>query len=90
MIKKMLRRFMLPPDCREVAEVLQSYLDGELPESKTHLVAEHLEHCERCGIEADIYQEVRRSLEQLATPPDREAVERLRSFADTLTTDGTS
>lgn len=90
MIKKFLRRFMMPPDCREVAEVLQSYLDGELPESKTQLVAEHLEHCERCEIEAEIYEEVKRSLEQLSTPPDREAVDRLRSYADRLTSDDVS
>lgn len=86
-MKKLVHRFRMPPDCREVAEVLQSYLDGELPESKTHLVAEHLEHCQRCGIEADVYREVKESLGQLATPPDREAVERLRSFAEGLTTD---
>lgn len=85
MIKKLLHRFLMPPDCREVAEVLQSYLDGELPGSKAHLVAEHLEHCERCGIERDIYLEVKRSLEQLATPPDRAAVDRLRSYANGLT-----
>lgn len=87
MIKKLLRRFMMPPDCREVASVLQSYLDGELPPSKTHLVVEHLEHCERCGIERDVYREVKRSLGQLAPPPDRGAVERLRSFAEGLTAD---
>lgn len=80
------RWFRVPPDCREVADVLQAYLDGELPASKMHLVAEHLEHCERCGIEADVYREVKRSLEQLATPPDRGAIARLRSFADELTT----
>lgn len=88
-MNKLLRMLLMPPDCREVAQILQAYLDGELPESKTHLVAQHLEHCERCGIEADVYREVKRSLEQLATPPDREAVERLRSFADALSTDDT-
>lgn len=90
MIPKILRRFMMPPDCREVAVVLQSYLDGELPPSKTHLVAEHLEHCERCGIERDVYMEVKRSLGQLGTPPDRNAVDRLRSYADELTADDAS
>lgn len=87
MIETLLRMLRVPPDCRDVAEVLQAYLDGELPASKTHLVSEHLEHCQRCGIEADVYREVKRSLEQLATPPDREAVERLRAFADGLATD---
>lgn len=84
-MKKLMRMFRVPPDCREVADVLQAYLDGELPESKTHVVAEHLEHCERCGIEAEVYEEVKRSLAELATPPDRDAVARLRSFAEGLT-----
>lgn len=89
-MNKLLRRFMLPPDCREVAEVLQSYLDGELPESKTFLVANHLEHCERCGIEAAVYREVKQSLEGLSTPPGRGAIRRLRFFADGLTADDAS
>lgn len=84
---KSLRMLMLPPDCREVAKILQAYLDGELPEDQTHLVAEHLEHCDRCGIEADVYREVKRSLEQLAVPPDRGAVQRLRGYAEGLTGD---
>lgn len=84
-MRKKLRRFTRSPDCREVAAVLQSYLDGELPMSQIHLVAEHLEHCHRCGIEASVYHEIKRSLERLATPPDREAVQRLHGFVDDLT-----
>jgi predicted anti-sigma-YlaC factor YlaD len=77
----------LPPDCREVAAVLQSYLDGELPASEVDRVAEHLEHCERCGIERDVYDRVKRSLGALATRPDRDAVARLRSFAEAIPED---
>ena len=87
---KSLRMLRMPPDCRDVAKVLQSYLDGELPPSQTHLVAEHLEHCDRCGIEAEVYREVKRSLEQLATPPDHAAVGRLRDYADGITGDAPS
>lgn len=87
MMKKFVRMFRVPPDCREVADVLQAYLDGELPDEKMHLVARHLEHCERCGIEAEVYREVKRSLAQLATPPDRATVARLRAFADQLRAD---
>lgn len=79
------RMMRVDPDCRQVADTLQAYLDGELPASKNALVAEHLQHCERCGIEAAVYREVKRSLGQLATPPDRDAMVRLRSFADRLT-----
>lgn len=79
------RRFRVPPDCREVADTLQAYLDGELPPAKIDLVREHLEHCDRCGIEAEVYLEVKRSLAQLASPPDAATVDRLRAFADDLT-----
>jgi anti-sigma factor RsiW len=80
----LIRRFRVPPDCREVADTLQAYLDRELPSPKIEVVREHLEHCERCGIEAEVYLEVKRSLAQLATPPDDEAIGRLRAFADGL------
>jgi anti-sigma factor RsiW len=81
---RFLRRFRVPPDYCEVADVLQAFLDGELPPSRMHAVAEHLEHCERCGIEAEVYETVKRSLEQLAVPVDRLALRRLHAFAETL------
>jgi len=87
MIRSLLRRRRMPPDCRQVAEVLQSYLDGELPESRSHEVAQHLEHCERCGIEEHVYRRVKESLSQLAVAPDPEALQRLRAAADALTGD---
>lgn len=72
------------PDCRTVAAVLQSYLDGELPADRADVVREHLDHCDRCGIEADTYEQVRRSLAGLAVPPDRRALDRLRDLARQL------
>jgi anti-sigma factor RsiW len=87
MIRSMLRQRRMPPDCRQVAQVLQSYLDGELPPSRTQEVAEHLEHCERCGIEEDVYLRVKESLGQLAVAPDPEALRRLRDAADALMAD---
>lgn len=76
------RRWMRrPPDCRKVARVLQSYLDGELPEDDHQVVAEHLRHCERCGIDARVYRDVKRSLQGLAVTPDRHDIARLRAYA---------
>lgn len=69
------------PQCHRVRQVLQSYLDGELDASDATMVAAHLEHCERCGIEADLYERVKESLVRLHQPPDPAAVERLRRFA---------
>lgn len=46
------------PGCHEVATVLQSYLDGELPAQDAGRVATHLKHCQRCDIEATTFQKV--------------------------------
>lgn len=69
------------PECHRVRQVLQSYLDGELDASDATMVAAHLEHCERCGIETSLYEEVKESLGRLHQPPDPDAMERLRRFA---------
>lgn len=83
-MRTLLRRRRLPPDCREVADVLQAFLDGELGPSQTDLVASHLEHCARCGIDADVYRRVKRTLAALGRPSDEAALARLRAFADHL------
>lgn len=78
-----LQRLMMP-DCNRVRKVLQSYLDGELDDDNAAFVAAHLEHCERCGIEADIYERVKASLAELHQAPDPSAVDRLRRFAESV------
>ncbi|MEX2549335.1 MAG: zf-HC2 domain-containing protein [Nitriliruptoraceae bacterium] len=79
-----LLRRLLMPDCERVRKVLQSYLDGELDERHARTVAAHLEHCDRCDIERDVYEQVKSSLQDLRQPPDPEALARLQSFAATL------
>lgn len=69
------------PDCHRVRQVLQSYLDGELDASDATMVAAHLEHCDRCGIEAELYEQVKESLARLHQQPDPAALDRLRRFA---------
>lgn len=73
---------LLMPDCARVAKVLQSYLDGELDDRHAGMVAAHLEHCERCGIEAEVYEQVKDQLRDLHQQPDPNAIARLRTFAD--------
>lgn len=46
------------PSCEQVGAVLQAFVDGGLGPQDTDLVAEHLEHCERCRIEATTVQRV--------------------------------
>jgi anti-sigma factor RsiW len=75
---------LLRPECHQVRRVLQAYLDGELDDRHTALVAAHLEHCERCGVEADVYEQVKASLSELRPPSDPGALHRLRAFAETV------
>lgn len=72
--------------CRKVARVLQDYLDGESDGATTTMVAEHLEQCRRCGLEASTYQAIKSAIAASAADVviDAAAVERLRRFADGL------
>jgi len=80
----------LPPDpaCHVVGAVLQAYLDGELGPEDAELVAEHLEHCERCQIESAIVERVVEAIRQQRPDLDPAAIERLAGFVDRLTRDG--
>lgn len=75
--------------CRQVAKVLQTYLDGEADLHTAHLVHDHLEECRRCGLEAATYQAIKAAIPVAAassTPVevDPQALERLRQFAERL------
>jgi predicted anti-sigma-YlaC factor YlaD len=76
--------------CREVGRMMQTYLDGELDGASADNVTAHLEHCLRCGMEADTYGRIKEALAHVSSdgqihPEDQLAIERLRRFADTLT-----
>jgi len=74
-------------ECHQVAKVLQSYLDGETEAPTSHMVAEHLEVCRKCGLEASTYLAIKTAIAANApeeTSVDDDAVARLRDFADGL------
>lgn len=79
---------MSPPDCREIARVLQAHLDGELPAHEVEAVAAHLGECPPCDLEAEAYREIKSALRRTAgsLPPDM--VDRLRRYCDHLVTEG--
>ncbi len=86
----MLGSIVMRARCRRVARVLQSYLDGELEPPTATAVAEHLEACRRCGLEADTYAAIKTAVgagggDRVAV--DRVSVERLRDFARSLADD---
>ena len=76
--------------CRQVIRVLQAYLDGQTDELTARRVANHLDACRRCGLEASTYREIKAALARQASPLDVAALERLRSFGSGLTEEGRS
>ena len=71
--------------CAEVGKLLQTYLDDELDPGRSAKIAEHLEDCRRCGLEADTYERIKLSLATQAPAPEHDPVlKRLRAFADQL------
>jgi anti-sigma factor RsiW len=70
-------------NCMQVARVLQSYLDGETDEVTARRVAAHVADCRRCGLEAEVYQQIKQSLSH-QEPPPADAVTRLRDFGHSL------
>jgi anti-sigma factor (TIGR02949 family) len=69
--------------CVQVIRVLQEYLDGETDEVTARRVAAHLDDCRDCGLEADLYREIKKALARQKRP-DARAVERLRGFGESL------
>ena len=73
-----------PLDCAAVAARMDEYLDAELDAATSRRVAEHLEDCRRCGLEAETYQRIKDSLAEERPALDADAVARLRAFGQRL------
>ncbi len=71
-------------DCHAVGELLQQYLDDEIDPKRGALIAAHLEDCRRCGLEADTYEQIKRTLASQRSDVPEESVERLREFGRSL------
>ncbi len=81
------RRSGQEANCREVGQVLQSYLDGEVEAGFTAKIEAHLEKCRDCGLERDTYQQIKSSLSRQAPAVDSAAIDRLREFGEQLTSE---
>jgi anti-sigma factor RsiW len=81
------RRQRTDVNCREVGKVLQSYLDNDVEEDFAEKIAEHLEACKECGLEAETYRQIKTTLAGRMPEVDSAAVDRLRAFGDQLTSD---
>lgn len=69
--------------CSEAMRVLHAFLDGETDAATAHLVMAHLDDCLDCGLEDDLYREIKNSLTRQERP-DAQAVARLRSIGKSL------
>ncbi|HKJ54814.1 MAG TPA: zf-HC2 domain-containing protein [Nitriliruptoraceae bacterium] len=72
------------PSCFKVRQVLQQFLDGELGPDDAEFVAAHLAECDRCSVEAEIYEQVKQSLVALRPRPDQQALARLVAEAERI------
>lgn len=85
------RRMVGGPDlasCVEVGRQLQFFLDGQTDEFTAARVARHLELCRRCGLKADVYRQIKRSLARRETAVHPRAVARLQAFVEELVARG--
>jgi anti-sigma factor RsiW len=83
----MIRWFRRPRDlsCQQVAVLLQHYLDREVEDGTAQRVSVHLGGCEHCGIEYEVYQEIKQTLVRRTQPPVNPSVlVALRRFCDDL------
>jgi anti-sigma factor RsiW len=70
--------------CREVGRLLHAYLDNELNDARAVLLADHLDACLRCGLDASSYRWLKAQLADLEPRDDPAQLERLRGFAEQL------
>lgn len=82
------RWFRPAAPCHVVAERLQEYLDHELDDVIAKRIARHLRACRRCGLEREVYAEIKRLLADRADAPDPAALDRLRAFGQELAEHG--
>lgn len=74
--------------CREVVGLLQAFLDGEIDDPRVIEVADHLDACLDCGMQADAYRWLKAAVAGIARADDPRQLQRLQTFADALVSRG--
>lgn len=74
--------------CAEALNKVQSLLDEELDAVTAQRLLRHLEACDPCGREGEIYRELKATVSACGNGIDRATVERLRRFATQLVAGG--
>lgn len=71
-------------DCHHVGELLQHYLDGHIDADRARRIEAHLEECRQCGMEAEMYDQIKAVLGAHRTQVPTESIDRLRDFGERL------
>jgi len=70
------------PSCRDVARVVQAYLDGECDAMTKEQVIAHLEACPPCSVETEVLEHIKQSMaEGRCCGADPDIVDRLKEYA---------
>lgn len=82
-----LRRRLLGMRCTEVTEVLQPYIDHEVPPDTARLVTVHLRRCRVCLSEHAVYVDIKDALRRRGEEPvEPEVLHSLRQFCHEVVT----
>jgi hypothetical protein len=77
-------------DCHHVGIALQHYLDGYIDADRARRIEAHLEECRLCGMEAEMYEQIKAVLASHRPLVSTESIERLRGFGERLARGGGS
>lgn len=80
----MIRRTRQEMDCKAVARLVQAFLDGEVDDPRAVEIADHLDECLACGLEADAYRWLKAAVAGIARADDPRQLERVHAFAEAL------
>jgi anti-sigma factor RsiW len=84
MIQRLLDKLNGRLSCGEVLELLQGYLDDEITAEEARKVSEHLERCDRCERESEVYRQIKENLAARSRPIDPKVLNSLEAFGRSL------
>lgn len=81
---RQMRRSAAVGRCHQIRPLVQAFLDAERDPLDAVRVADHLDACWRCGLDADSYRALKGALVGMRTTVDDVALRRLERFLDDL------
>ena len=70
--------------CRQVGPVLQAYMDGYVEQPEAGRLEAHFARCRDCGVEIEVYRQLKQSLRRTGPEVPSAVMDRLRRFATQL------